>query len=90
MGAAERRRLTEGTEIQQRWKEYTECLYSRDSHISNDFFIEEFTQEPEPTLVEIEHAIKELACNKAPGIDNIPIELVKEAGKETLIIRKLC
>ena len=29
--------------------------------------------------------------NKAPGIDNIPIELVKNAGKETLnIISKLC
>ena len=60
-------------------------------HTSNDFFVEEFTREPEPTLVELEHDIKELACNKAPGIDNIPIELVKNSGKETLnIIRKLC
>ena len=83
--------LTEGKEIQERWKQYTQRLYSRDEKISNDFTEEEFTEEPEPTLAEIEHAIRELACNKAPGIDNIPIELVKNAGKETLnIISKLC
>eukprot|EP00795_Rhopilema_esculentum_P016157 gene16157-biopygen5456 len=64
-----------GKEIKERWKQYTQCLYSRDADISNDFTEEEFTEEPEPTLAEIEHAIKEVACNKAPGIDNIPIEL---------------
>eukprot|EP00795_Rhopilema_esculentum_P013716 gene13716-biopygen3678 len=75
--------LTEGKEIQERWKQYTQRLYSRDADISNDFTEEEFTEEPEPTLAEIEHAIKELACNKAPGIDNIPIELIGlKSGKE--------
>ena len=83
--------LTEGKEIQERWKQYTQRLYSRDGDISDDFTEEEFTEEPEPTLAEIEHAIKELACNKAPSIVNIPIELVTSTGKETLnIICKLC
>ena len=70
--------LTKGKVIQERWKQYTQRLYSRDADISDDFTEEEFTEEPEPTLAEIENAIKELACNKAPGIDNITIELVKK------------
>ena len=56
--------LTEGTEIQQRQKEYTERLYSK-------------PQGPARTLAETEHAIEELARNKASGIDNIHIELEK-------------
>ena len=43
------------------------------------------------TVSSLNKICTELACNKAPGIDNIPIELVKNAGKETLnIISKLC
>ena len=38
--------LTEGKEIQERWKQYTQRLYSRDEKISNDFTEEEFTEEP--------------------------------------------
>jgi hypothetical protein len=40
------------------------------------------TEEPVPTLNEIEQAIKRLRNNKAPGIDLIPAELVKFAGLE--------
>ena len=61
-----------------RYKRDGNNTHSRDADISDDFTEEEFTEEPEPTLAEIEHAIKELACNKAPGIDNITIELVKK------------
>jgi hypothetical protein len=38
------------------------------------------TEEPVPTINEIEQAIKRLRNNKAPGIDLIPAELVKFAG----------
>ena len=47
---------------------------------------EEFTEELKPTLPEIEHALKELACYKTLGIDTIPIELVKSAGNEIFTI----
>jgi hypothetical protein len=40
------------------------------------------TEEPVPTINEIEQAIKRLRNNKAPGIDLIPAELVKFAGPE--------
>ena len=37
--------------------------------------------EPSPLYSEIEHAIKETKSNKSPGIDDIPIELIKEGGE---------
>jgi hypothetical protein len=40
------------------------------------------TEEPVPTINEIEQAIKRLRNNKAPGIDLIPAELVKFSGLE--------
>jgi hypothetical protein len=40
------------------------------------------TEEPVPTINEIEQAIKRLRNHKAPGIDLIPAELVKFAGPE--------
>jgi hypothetical protein len=40
------------------------------------------TEEPVPTINEIEQAVKRLRNNKAPGIDRIPAELVKFAGPE--------
>jgi hypothetical protein len=39
-------------------------------------------EEPEPTINEIEQAIKRLRNNKAPGIDLILAELVKFSGPE--------
>jgi hypothetical protein len=38
---------------------------------------------PEPSLVEVEIAIRKLKIYKSPGTDNIPAELIK-AGGETL------
>jgi hypothetical protein len=47
---------------------------------------------PEPSLVEVEVAIRRLKSYKSPGTDQIPAELIK-AGGETLyseISRLIC
>jgi len=35
---------------------------------------------PEPSAFEIEVAIEKLKCHKSPGIDQVPVELIKEGG----------
>jgi len=36
---------------------------------------------PEPSAFEVELAIEKLKSHKSPGIDQIPVELIKAAGK---------
>ncbi|BFY99356.1 hypothetical protein BsWGS_02396 [Bradybaena similaris] len=51
----------------------------------------EFEQEPDILEDEVKWAIKNLTKNKSPGVDEIPNELIKEAGEEIIKpIRILC
>jgi hypothetical protein len=45
---------------------------------------------PEPSALEVELAVERIKCNKSPGIDQIPVELIK-AWSRTICseIRKL-
>ena len=49
--------------------------YERDTTISDEFFARDFLPEPSISENEVQRALKEFANGKAPGIDNIPIEL---------------
>ena len=83
--------LSEAVEVKARWKEYTEDLYRCDSIISEEFLAKDFTREPSISESEVIRAMKEGANGKAPGIDNIPIELFKEGGNEAIVmITKIC
>ena len=79
--------LTEERDIKNRWKEYVENLYMRNNQIK-DNFTKSIPLENEPNILEeeVRLALKELANNKSPGVDNIPIELVKAAGENGIKI----
>ena len=78
--------LTEPEEILNRWHDYGNALFNDQNNNKprNKVFSFEqinFDLEPEPLIVEIETAIKELKCRKSPGLDNIPGELLKHSGE---------
>ena len=74
----------DGPDIKNRWKLFCEDLYKRNDNISSEVpntSYENVELEPSPLYSEIEKAIKEMKSNKSPGIDDIPIELMKEGGE---------
>ena len=77
--------------VKNRWKEYAENLYSRDSTM-NDIFIPNVNNvEPAILECEVRSALQSLANGKTAGCDNIPIELIKEGGEEAVkVITRLC
>jgi hypothetical protein len=67
-----------------RWKQYFAGLLKTDNNIDNQVqevhTIENDTEIEPPTYKEVSDIINKLKRNKAPGIDNIPAELVKYGG----------
>ena len=59
-------------------KEYTEDLYKKDPNTSIDIQEKAYTQEP--LLMKVRKALPEITGNKATGVDELPIELMKAAG----------
>jgi len=94
MGGVKSRRgksIQEADDIKKRWREYVEELYSKDVSVTEPFEPTGFAQEPSVTEAEVRRAIHDIKSNKAPGIDNIPIELVRLAGEEGVkVITLLC
>ena len=79
----------------ERWREYCEKLYNTDLGTNendiNDAGPRNNEREPDILQSEVEKAIKSLQKNKAPGIDNIPAELLKAGGIEMVqLLTKLC
>ena len=67
--------LTEAEDIQKRWQEYTEELYEKDLHNSDNH--SGVITQPEPDILECEvkWALESIATSKAIGGDGIPVEL---------------
>ena len=95
-GDGNKQLVSSGEEVKQRWLNYTEALYKKNSSItcspmtteSSDFLHE---MEPEILESEIRSAIAQLPNRKSPGIDGIPIELVKALGdRGTRMIHEMC
>ena len=88
--------VSSGEELKQRWLNYTEALYKKNSSITCSPMTTEtsdFLHEMEPEILEseIRSAIAQLPNRKSPGIDGIPIELVKTlGGRGTRMIHEMC
>ena len=67
--------LTEGEDIKKRWQEYTEELYEKDPHDSDNHDGVITHLEPDILECEIKWALRSITLNKASGGDGIPVDL---------------
>ena len=67
--------LTEAGDIKKRWQEYTEELYKKDLHDSNNHDGVITGLEPDILECEVKWALGSITSNKASGGDGIPFEL---------------
>ena len=69
--------LTEAEDIKKRWQEYTEELYKKDLHDSDNHngVITHTHLEPDILECEVKWALESITMNKASGGDGIPVEL---------------
>ena len=67
--------LTEAEDIKKRWQEYTEELYKKDLHDSDNHDGVIIHLEPDILECEVKWALESITINKANGGDGIPVEL---------------
>ena len=67
--------LTEAEDIENRWQEYTEELYKKDLHNSDNHNGVITHLEPDILECEVKWALGSITTNKASGGDGIPVEL---------------
>ena len=69
--------LTEAEDIKKRWQEYTEELYKKDIHDSDNHDGVVIHLEPDILECEVKWALGSITTNKASGGDGIPVELLQ-------------
>ena len=67
--------LTEAEDIKKRWHEYTEELYKKDLHDTDNHDGVITHLEPDILECEVKLALESITANKASGGDGIPVEL---------------
>ena len=67
--------LTETEDIKKRWQEYTEELYKKDRHDSDNHDGVITHLEPDILECKVRWALGSITTNKASGCDGIPVEL---------------
>ena len=82
--------LTESEAIMKRWAEHCHQLY-REPQNHQWTRSHEHEREPDITREEVQTALRALPNDKAPGVDETPIELWKSSGEEGVtLLWKLC
>ena len=69
--------LTEAEDIKKRWQEYTEELYKKDLHDSDNHDGVMANLEPDILEYEVKWVLESITMNKASGGDRIRIELIQ-------------
>ena len=67
--------LTEAEDIKKRWQEYTEDLYKKDLHNTDNHDGVISHLEPDISECEVQLALGSITANKASGGNGIPVEL---------------
>ena len=83
--------LTEAEDIKKRWQEYTEELYKKDLHDSdnNDGLITDL--EPDILECEVKSALESITTSKASGGDGIPVELFQILKDDAVkVLHSIC
>ena len=83
--------LTEAEDIKKRWQEYTEELYQRDLHKSDNHDGVTTHLEPDILECEVRWALGSIITNKVGGGDEIPVALFQILKDEAVkVLHSTC
>ena len=83
--------LSEAEDIKNRWQEYTEELYKKDLHDSDNHGGVITHQEPDILECEFKWALGSITTNKASGGDGIPAELFQILRDDAVkVLHSIC
>ena len=83
--------LTEAEDIKKRWQEYTEELYKKDLHDSDNHNGVITHLEPDILKCEAKWALESITTNKANGGDGIPVELFQILKDDAVqVLHSIC
>ena len=85
------RDLTEAEDIKQRWQEYTEELYKKDLHVSDNHHGVITHLEPDILECKVKWASGSITMNKASGCHEIPVELFQILKDDSVkVLHSIC
>ena len=83
--------LTEAEDIKKRWQEYTEELYKKDLHDTDNHDSVITHLEPDILECEVKWALESITTNKASGGDGIPVELFQILKDDAVkVVNSIC
>ena len=83
--------LTEAEDIKKRWQEYTEELYKKDLHETDNHDGVITNLEPDILECEVKWALGSITTNKASGGDGIPVELFQILKDDAVkVLHSIC
>ena len=83
--------LTEAEDIKKRWQEYTEELYKKDHHNSNNHDCVITHLEPDILECEVKWALGSITMDKASEGDGIPVELFQILKDDAVkVLQSIC
>ena len=83
--------LTEAHDIKETWQEYTEELYKKDLHDSDNHDGVITDLEPDILDWEVKWTLRNITTNKARGSDGIPVELFQILKDDAVkVLHSIC